>query len=228
MIEYLRDLNIVTIMIRFVTAIICGGAIGIERGAKKQAAGFRTHILVCVGATIVMMTGQFAVDYLNYTADPTRMGAQVISGIGFLGVGTIIITQTNKVKGLTTAAGLWTAACIGLAIGIGFYEAAIVGTLLVVFVVVALQKIDELFYTKAAQSDFFVELERISNIKSLLYHLKENNLSVRSFEVKKSGYGDSGFVSVLLTVKKNNRKDNTNMFDVIGECEGLVFIEEIL
>lgn len=121
----LHEPNIVTIVIRVLLALIIGGIIGLERESKKQAAGFRTYMLVCLGATLVMMTNQYICNVFE-AGDPSRLGAQVISGIGFLGAGTIIVTRKSQVRGLTTAAGLWSAACIGLAIGIGFYEGAIV------------------------------------------------------------------------------------------------------
>ena len=118
---WLLEPNILTVLIRTLMALICAGMIGSERNLRGAAAGMRTHILVCLGAMLAMTTGQFA--FLHYgTVDPTRIGAQVVSGIGFLGAGSIIVTRGNRVHGLTTAAGLWASACIGLAIGIGFYE----------------------------------------------------------------------------------------------------------
>ena len=118
-------------------ALLVGGCIGMERGYHGRAAGLRTHILVCVGACIAAMTGVYEVGVLGFTADPLRVGAQVISGIGFLGVGTIIVRNRSQVTGLTTAAGLWATGSIGLAIGIGFYIAAILA-FLVVFLTITL------------------------------------------------------------------------------------------
>ena len=126
----LGEPNIVALLVRTVLVIICAGVIGYDRDAHGSPAGFRTHILVCMGAMIAMSTGQFAA--LNFTTDVTRIGAQVVSGIGFLGAGSIIVNK-RRITGLTTAAGLWASACIGLAIGIGFYEGAIVGTVAVWF-----------------------------------------------------------------------------------------------
>ncbi len=127
---WLLEPNILTVLIRTLMALICAGMIGSERNLRGAAAGMRTHILVCLGAMLAMTTGQFA--FLHYgTVDPTRIGAQVVSGIGFLGAGSIIVTRGNRVHGLTTAAGLWASACIGLAIGIGFYEGALIGTVAV-------------------------------------------------------------------------------------------------
>ena len=127
---WLLEPNLLTLVIRALLAIICGGLIGYERDAHGSAAGLRTHILVCVGAMLAMTTGVFT--SIHYGGDASRIGAQVVSGIGFLGAGTIIVHR-GHISGLTTAAGLWAAACIGLALGTGFYEAAIVGTLAVIF-----------------------------------------------------------------------------------------------
>lgn len=225
---YLRELNTVSILVRFALAIICGGIIGMEREHKRQAAGFRTHILVCVGSAIAMMTGQFIADVLHYTSDPARLGAQVISGIGFLGVGTIIITQSQKVRGLTTAAGLWTAACIGLAIGIGFYEAALIGTLLVLITVVVLQRLDEFFCSRSTLSEFYIELAGVQSIKTLLALLQMHHLRVSSLDMRKSHYSGEQAVGLVLTVKRTPESDKSkNLIDIIGSMEGLVFIEEL-
>lgn len=128
---WLLEPNLFSLIIRTLLALICAGVIGFERDAHGSAAGLRTHILVCLGAMIAMSTGVFSA--MHFSGDAARIGAQVVSGIGFLGAGTIMVNR-GHIKGLTTAAGLWASACIGLALGAGFYEAAIVGTIAVVFV----------------------------------------------------------------------------------------------
>ena len=125
--DYLRELNMASILVRLLMAMLVGGLIGMERGRKRRAAGFRTYMLVCVGAALTMLLGQYQSVILELSgtvarADVSRYGAQVINGIGFLGAGTIMLTGRKEVKGLTTAAGLWACACMGLAIGSGFYE----------------------------------------------------------------------------------------------------------
>ena len=127
--EKLYELNMISTFFRLLLALICGGILGIERGKKNRPAGFRTYMLVCVASAMVMITNQY-ISNMYSTGDPSRMGAQVISGIGFLGAGTIIVTGRNRVKGLTTAAGLWASACIGLTIGVGFYSGAIIGCII--------------------------------------------------------------------------------------------------
>lgn len=130
LVPILKEPNIVALLVRTLLAILCAGIIGYDRNVHGASAGFRTHILVCIGAMIAMSTGQYAAMY--YTTDVVRIGAQVVSGIGFLGAGSIMVNKRH-IKGLTTAAGLWASACIGLAIGIGFYEGALVGTAAVFF-----------------------------------------------------------------------------------------------
>ena len=127
----LRDITSVSVAVRMALAFLCGAIIGLERSFKNRPAGFRTHILVCVAACIAAMTGLYIYLNLGLTADISRIGAQVVSGLGFIGAGTIIVTKNRTVKGLTTAAGLWTADIIGLAIGFGFYEGGIIATILV-------------------------------------------------------------------------------------------------
>ena len=112
--SYLDEWNIVTITVRLILAVVCGGAIGLTRSVKRRGAGFKTHALVCLGSALVMMTGQYIYVDFGAISDIARLAAQVISGVGFLGVGTIMVTRDNHVKGLTTAAGLWTCAGIGL------------------------------------------------------------------------------------------------------------------
>lgn len=144
---WLLEPTLLTTVIRTLMAVVCGGIIGLDRDVHGAPAGLRTHILVCVGAMLAMTTGQFASIYLG-DADPTRIGAQVISGIGFLGAGTIIVIRYNKISGLTTAAGLWASACLGLAIGVGYYEGAIIGCIAIFFTEHMLMGLSESLKTK--------------------------------------------------------------------------------
>ena len=122
---YLKEPNTVSMLVRLTLAAFCGGLIGIGRVKKRRPAGFRTHTLVCLGAALTMIISQY-LWARGQSTDLSRLGAQVINGIGFLGAGTIIVTGRQQIKGLTTAAGLWASACMGLAIGAGFYAGAIV------------------------------------------------------------------------------------------------------
>lgn len=137
-------LSVKQVAFRLVLSVLLSGIIGIERESIKRPAGLRTHILVCVGSTLVMLTSIYIFDiFKQQTAlQPDRLGAQVISGIGFLGAGTII-RQGDTVRGLTTAASLWAVACIGIAVGVGFYIGAIIAVLLVLFILLSFAKFEK-------------------------------------------------------------------------------------
>ena len=140
----IHGICLLSVTLRLLLASLIGGIIGLNRSRTQHAAGFRTHILVCTGAALVMMTNQYMVDVMGYSTDPARLGAQVITGVGFLGAGTIIMRgrdDEKRIQGLTTAAGLWASACIGLTIGIGFYGAAVIGGIVLILTVTVLSKV---------------------------------------------------------------------------------------
>lgn len=178
----LEAINVVSVLIRLLIAAFIGGSIGLEREKRNRPAGFRTHILVCVGAAIAMMTNQYIFE--TYGGDPARLGAQVISGIGFLGAGTILVTKQFRVRGLTTAAGLWASACLGLAIGIGFYSGAIIGGIFVFLVITILQRFDYNSIEKVNHLTIVLEIENISALKSVVAFLGENDISIRDIKAE--------------------------------------------
>lgn len=178
-IQHISHLNATSIIIRLLLAVICGGLIGVERGRKGQAAGCRTHMLVCIASALVMMTNIFVVEEYSPNSDPTRIGAQVVSGIGFLGAGTIIVTSKNQIRGLTTAAGLWASACMGLAIGVGFYQLAIIGNIFIFLVIAILNKFDRAVYGKSKIMDTYVELDNSHILSKLITYARKNNFEIR-------------------------------------------------
>lgn len=226
-ISYLRELNLISIVVRLSLAALCAGVIGIERGQKRRPAGFRTHILVCMGAALVMITNQYMADVLGMDTDPSRMGAQVISGIGFLGAGTIIVVGRNQVKGLTTAAGLWACACMGLAIGIGFYEGAIISCAFVFGVMTGLHNMDNYVQANSKVMEIYVEFEDLSALTTFLKHLKDKGAKVSNMEVqkiKRDGYQQVGSIMTVRLQEKYNHAEQLLEFNKI---EGVHSIEEI-
>lgn len=164
-------------------AIILGGIIGFERTGTNHNAGLRTHIIVCLGATAVMIMSEAI--HLSYGGDIGRIGAQVVSGIGFLGAGCILVNG-NRISGLTTAAGLWTTACVGLAIGLGYYFIAIVTAGLVLFSMIVLHPITARLQKKTLRDDFSIRIytnsrESIDMISDYIYK-HEYKLSAVSIE----------------------------------------------
>jgi putative Mg2+ transporter-C (MgtC) family protein len=179
-----ENVSLFTIIFRLFLAVILGGLIGIEREEKHRPAGFRTHILVCVGSAVVMLTSVFIFDtYRGMTnADPARLGAQVISGIGFLGAGTII-RQGSNVKGLTTAASLWAVACIGLALGIGFYEGAIAGALLIIFTLMVLGRFGRAFSDKTSRLNLLIVMNKnLQDFGYITSLLGKFNISIKDIK----------------------------------------------
>ncbi len=223
-VELLKDVNIVSVTVRLLLSLLCGGILGIERGRKKRPAGFRTHMLVCMGSALVMITSQYISQVYGQT-DLTRMGAQVVSGIGFLGAGTIMVTGRNQVKGLTTAAGLWAVACLGLAIGIGFYSGAIISCILILFVMTILHKLDAYMVSKSKLIDLFIEFSTLSGLATLISVAKNNNMRVSDIEITKSNGADSGVV-VLLSVKTAEVRNHEEVIHLLSSIEGVKHIEE--
>lgn len=157
--EVLGTFNVWSILVRVLLASVFGGLIGSERGRHGRAAGMRTHILVCLGSAITAMTGLYAVEVLNYTGDVFRISAQVISGIGFLGAGTILVRNRSIVTGLTTAAGMWATASIGIALGYGFYTGAIFAVMLILVILPILGRVE---YKRKLLSSLYLEVEDIN------------------------------------------------------------------
>ncbi|MBQ3599880.1 MAG: MgtC/SapB family protein [Lachnospiraceae bacterium] len=225
--DYFRELNMFSLFLRFLICIICGGMIGIEREWRHRTAGFKTHILVCLGAAVCMMTGQYAMVYFDGgDIDPTRLGAQVISGIGFLGVGTIIIKNNNEVKGLTTAAGLWVSACIGLAVGIGFFEIAIVGTLCVVFLFLVMRQLNIFGVVKEANIHIYVEVEELSNIQELMHLMQEIQAEVYSMEKKYTIKREGRAIGIILSVRGEKSLEK-ELFKLIAKQDYVLAFSEI-
>ncbi|MBP3493734.1 MAG: MgtC/SapB family protein [Oscillospiraceae bacterium] len=162
----MAELNIWSVLVRILLAALFGGCIGGERGRHGRAAGLRTHILVCLGATMTTMIGMYSACVLGYNGDPLRVGAQVVSGIGFLGAGTIMVRSRAQVTGLTTAAGLWATACIGLALGVGFYAAAFVGFAVVMITITLLMRIERVARSKE-DGAYYVELMDVHQMKEV-------------------------------------------------------------
>lgn len=225
-IDYLRDLNMVSISLRMVLAIAAGTLIGIDRGMKRRGAGIKTHVLVCLGAAIVMMTGQYIVNYFGPEHDVSRMGSQVVSGIGFLGVGTIIVTGRNQVRGLTTAAGLWACACIGLALGIGFYEGALVMLVLVYVTFVGLAKLDLYVFHHSKVLELYIEVDSVKQAAELIKTLRGMEMRVSGFETMKSKVKND-YISVMATLELPNRHMREETLLEIRNMAGVLFVEEL-
>jgi len=203
-IEVLRGFNCWSIAFRILLAALVGGLIGSERGSHGRAAGLRTHILVCVGAAMTTLTGIYAMNELNSIGDPMRLGAQVISGIGFLGAGTIMVRNQSHVTGLTTAAGLWATACLGLAIGAGFYVAIVPAFAIVMITMTLLIRLERATKPRIRGS-YYVELGSLEKARKLYESLAESVADVDIVPAK-SGLPEHAGLELVISSTEANRR----------------------
>lgn len=222
----LRELTLVAVLLRILVACLLGGIIGIEREMNNHSAGLRTYMLVCLGSCLVMMTNQYVYQAID-SGDPLRMGAQVVSGIGFLGAGTIIVTRNNQIKGLTTAAGLWAAAGVGLAIGIGFYEAALVAGLNISVIMTLLHRWDDRVQMNAKVFSVYVELSQEVPLGEFLRELRKREVDFEDVQLSRDGGLDEEVHSFVATLKSKQRISHKKLLTDVRAIDGVVYLEEL-
>ena len=223
-------------LVRLAITTLCGGIIGLERGRKRRPAGFRTHMLVCLGAALAMIVGQYIVMMNGIwaqnlggfvaTSDPARLGAQVINGIGFLGAGTIIVTGQQEVKGLTTAAGLWASACMGLAIGAGFVEGAVLGCLLISTVIIFFTYIESLVVSHTRNLNLYIEFVNVDDVGKIISVVKSQDIRIFDVEIRKSKEAAVN-QSAVFSVRLPHRMSHAKVMALIAGVENVRSIEEL-
>lgn len=235
---YLREMNFVSVLLRLLLAMLCGGILGMDRMIKHRPAGFRTYIIVCIGAALTMLLSQYIFKMTSTTwadlaktigvkTDVSRFGAQVINGIGFLGAGTIILTGRKQVKGITTAAGLLAAACVGLAIGAGFYECVAVAFPLILVCMVLMPYFDSMVREMSRNIDVYIEIDSLDNIGELLRTVKEQGAGIYEIEIEKKENGNQVNPAAILSMKLKKKQTHANMLAVIAGLEFVYALEEI-
>ncbi len=212
------------IVIRLLLAVALGGFIGYERENTNRPAGFRTHILVCTGAALVMVTSEYLIERYSIGAmDPARMGAQVISGIGFLGAGTIIRDGFN-VRGLTTAASLWAVSCVGIAVGSGFYAGAIAATIFIFLTLITLKKAERRFSRRNRYRTFIVESENVTGqVGQVSGLLESRSITIKNIQLYKSKDNDQ---MIKLLVKLPGSTVDMQMLSDLQAIEGVKKVYE--
>ncbi|MGN0976735.1 MAG: MgtC/SapB family protein [Faecousia sp.] len=220
----IREVTCSAVVFRVFAAFALGGIIGMERGMKNRPAGLRTYMLVCVGSCLIMLTNQYIYQVFR-TGDPVRMGSQVVSGIGFLGAGTIVVTRRSQIKGLTTAAGLWAAAAVGLAIGVGFYEAALTGGGAVFLVLTVMHRWDSRMHRNSRFLEVYVELSPDISLGILLRRIRELGLEIESVQMEHEEPLEDGVRAFVLTLESRERRSHEALFRSIREIEGVAYLE---
>lgn len=219
--------SVAAMWVRLLFALFVGILIGIDRGMKGRGAGIKTHALVCLGSALVMLTSEYVMRTFPYArADMARMGAQVISGVGFLGVGTIMVTGKNQVRGLTTAAGLWACACVGLAAGIGYIDGAAYAMILIVVTLKILTKVDVVIHNHARELSFYIEFNTGKGVAAFIEEMRSRDLKILSFDLAKNKIKGEG-PSATMSVHVNSKEVRDTLLNDIQSMECVRFIEEL-
>ena len=191
--SYIREFNYASVFFRIILAVIAGGLIGRERGRRGRAAGFRTHILICLGGAMTSLSSLYVATVSGFSGDIFRIPAQVISGIGFLGAGIILVKNNSTIAGLTTAAGMWVTATIGLAAGYGFYFGTVLATIICIVNGGFLSKIER---NRKQATHFYVEVCDIAKIQDVVDQIEtvlEKDISLETIPAKSGIVGSVGF-----------------------------------
>ena len=223
----LRDVTIWSVALRMALAVICGGVIGIEREYKRRPAGFRTHILICLGAAMTTLTSQYLYLVLGQYTDMARLGAQVVAGIGFIGAGTIIVTRRQRVKGLTTAAGLWASAIIGLALGGGFYEGGIFATVLIMVAELFFSRVEYRMLKNAPEVNLYIEYSDNRTMDVLLQEFREHGLKILNMGIIHSNSNEKHNACAIFTLRLHKGLDVEHVQADIKSTAGVVSVREL-
>ncbi len=226
----MRELTFPSVLLRLSLSILLGGSIGLERARKNRPAGFRTYMLVCMGASLAMILGQYiallAASW-GSQSDMTRIGAQVINGVGFLGAGTILLTQKRQVKGLTTAAALWASACMGLALGAGFYECVLLSFGMILIVVLLLPKIESFLIEKSRNMDIYVEVFEMEGIHQMIERLKQQNIHIYDVDINHSSQVQDGHPNAVFSIRLGRKHTHTGIIKMLSGLDAIHSIQEL-
>ncbi len=225
---FIRDFSIWTpenVILRIIVSVVLGAVIGIDRGAKRRGGGARTTTTVCIGATLVMLMEQYLMQCFPGMADMTRMAAQVVSGVGFLGAGTILVAG-RQIKGLTSAAGIWFSACVGLAVGIGFLDGAILVTIVLIFALHTIPGIERRIYAHSRYMTLHMEVEDAKLITFLFHKLKEDGCVIDTFDANKpKAKRLPTVIEVVIHIPKKKNKDDYLM--ELRDIPGVLSVDDM-
>ena len=223
--DFLRGMDILSVTVRLALALVCSGMIGIERADKRRPAGFRTHILICLGAAIAAMTSVHLFVTMNYYLDVARMGAGVVSGIGFIGAGTIMVTRRRRVKGLTTAAGLWVVAIVGLCCGFGFYEGAVYITILVLVAEVFFSKLEYRLLRNNREISVYLEYTKPSCLEEIVDRCHMLGIKIVDVEITRKN-DETGASCAMLALSSRQGAGKEDILQNLNGVDGVITVVE--
>lgn len=233
----LRQFTLESVILRLFLAVISSGILGMNRAKKGRAAGFRTYIFVCMGSALTMLLSQYFLQMLagpwkeaaalGANTDVSRIGAQVINGIGFLGAGTILVTSRQQVKGLTTAAGLWACACMGLAIGAGFYECVMLAFLYMELSIQILPWLENFIVERARNMNLYIEFRSIDDVGGIINQIKAQGVRIYDVEIGRGSELSAQQPHALLSVRLNQSGGHEKLLTAIAELNCVTKIDEV-
>lgn len=237
-VDQMRQLNIYSMMLRITLAMLVGGLVGFERERKGRAAGFRTYMLVAMGAAMTVILSQYlafmmdgpwkdVTETVGIKTDISRFAAQVINGVGFLGAGTIIVTGRQEVKGLTTAAGLWASACMGISIGAGFYEGVVVAVFLVIVCMKVLPILENALLANSRNVSIYVEMDTFENLANIVNRIKSEKITLLDVEIEKDKREHMSEFSVLFILRLPRKMAHAELLALLSTLDGIAAIDEV-
>lgn len=221
----LYELNEISVAVRLIMAIACGGLMGFERTRKRRPAGLRTYMLVSMGACLVMLSGIYLYEMMGQNFDPARMASQVVNGIGFLGAGTIMITRYRRIKGLTTAAGLWASACMGLAVGAGFYLGAVLSFVFALLIMAFIDNIEHRYFARAKSMNVFFIMADLKSLHKFTRDMVARGVRVKDLET--SRLDDEDGIGGYCSLHFPTQTEHAKILCEFAQIEGVIFIEEL-
>ena len=214
------------VALRLMAIFMVGIVVGIDRGIKRRGAGIKTHTLVCLGAALVMTTGQFIYVTTGGANSIDRLGAQVISGVGFLGVGTILVTGHNQVRGLTTAASLWICACLGLAAGIGSVDGVLLVLALVLITLKILSRVDDTMHRRAHVLELYLVFETPQEAADFVHQMHRMQVNISCFNLVKNSREEDNVVAAA-TLELNRGMTHDYLLEKLRAADYLRCVEEV-
>lgn len=232
-ITQIHTLSFEEVLLRLALAVLCGGLIGMERERRGRPAGLRTYTIVCLGATLTMLLSQYNAAMLSgpwaaldAQTDISRFSAQVINGVGFIGAGTVLTTDRQKTKGLTTAACLWASACMGIAIGAGFYTGVLIGYLVIFVVVCVLPVFEGMLRNRTKNMDLTLGMEQPDGIRQVIDCLKQRNVTIYDMDISKRRSPDQMPFQVSISMGLKSARERGEILATLSGFEQIRTIEE--
>lgn len=235
----IRGVSMTALVVKILLSVFFGGLIGLERGHKHRAAGSRTYMIVCLGAALTMILSHYETyimrnlweeiaKMLDKQVDVSRYSAKVISGIGFLGAGTIIVTGRQEIKGLTTAAGLWASACMGLAIGSGYYECAVLGFILILVTTVLLDRVSSWIVSTARNMDLYIEFEKMEDLGQIITVFKDMNIQIFDVDIQREKHPNGSVaIGAVISSRLPKKETHSNVMSKISKFDFVTVVDEI-